>query len=109
MIVMDSTLENELEKVTQKIIDAFNPLKIILFGSQAYGLSNQDSDVDILIVMESNERPTERATRVSRLLRPRPFPMDILVRTPEEIHRRLTIGDHFIEDILRQGKILYER
>ena len=68
-----------------------------------------DSDVDILIVMESQDRPTERAVKVSRLLRPRPFPMDILVRTPEEIRHRLKIGDHFIQEIMNQGKILYER
>jgi hypothetical protein len=65
--------------------------------------------VDLLIVMESNERPAARATRVSKLLRPRPFPMDIMVRTPEEIQQRLQMGDYFIREIMEQGKVLYER
>jgi hypothetical protein len=47
--------------------------------------------------------------QVSRLLRPRPFPMDILVRTPEEIQHRLEIGDYFIREVLEQGRVLYER
>ena len=106
---MDRLIESQLDTVTRRIIEALNPQKIILFGSHAYGMPTPDSDVDILIVMESQDRPTERAVKVSRLLRPRPFPMDILVRTPEEIRHRLKIGDHFIQEIMNQGKILYER
>jgi hypothetical protein len=59
--------------------------------------------------MESDERPAARATQVSKLLRPRPFSMDIMVRTPEEIQRRLEMGDYFIREILEQGHVLYER
>lgn len=106
---MDTLIESQLGMVTRKIIEALNPQKIILFGSHAYGEPTPDSDVDILIVMESQDRPTERAVQVSRLLRPRPFPIDILVRTPEEIRQRLKIGDHFIREIISRGKILYER
>ncbi len=67
------------------------------------------SDVDLLIVMDSDERPAARATQISRLLRPRPFPVDILVRTPAEIERRLAIGDYFIREIMERGRVLYER
>jgi predicted nucleotidyltransferase len=106
---MDAHIEAQLGMITRKIVEAFQPQKVILFGSYAYGQPTHDSDVDILIVMDSRERPTERAAKVSRLLRPRPFPMDILVRTPEEIGRRLIIGDQFFLEIMRRGKILYER
>ena len=106
---MDAYIESQLDFITRRIVEAFNPQKIILFGSHAYGQPTPDSDVDILIIMDSQERQTERTDKVSRLLRPRPFQMDILVRTPDEIRHRLNIGDHFIQEIIYQGKILYER
>ena len=108
-LVVDPQIEERLQDVTKRIVEAFAPQRIILFGSYAYGQPNLDSDVDLLIVMESDERPAARATRVSRLLRPRPFPMDIVVRTPQEIQDRLEIGDYFIREALEQGRVLYER
>jgi hypothetical protein len=59
--------------------------------------------------METSAPPTERYLTVSRLLRPRPFPVDILVKTPEEIHRALDQGDFFIGEIINHGRILYEQ
>ncbi len=106
---MDRKFEQKLRDVTQKIIKAYNPERIILFGSFAYGEPTEDSDVDLLIIMDSDERPAVRSSRISKLLRPRPFPMDILVRTPQEIQHRRNMSDHFIEEILERGKTLYER
>jgi predicted nucleotidyltransferase len=106
---MDPQIEDRLEDVTKRIVEVFDPHRIILFGSYVYGQPTSDSDVDLLILMESDERPAVRAMQVSRLLRPRPFPMDILVRTPEEIQHRLEIGDYFIREVLEQGRVLYER
>lgn len=106
---MDPGIENQLETVKDRLVEAFNPYQIILFGSYAYGLPSQDSDVDLMIVMESQERPIARAAQVSRVLRPRPFPMDILVRTPEEIKYRLEIGNQFIWEVMNRGRVLYER
>ncbi|MGD9101781.1 MAG: nucleotidyltransferase domain-containing protein [Anaerolineae bacterium] len=108
-LVLDSRIEERLKDVTGRIVDAFAPQRIILFGSHAYGQPNSDSDVDLLVVMESDERPAARATRVSRLLRPRPFPMDIVVRTPQEIQERLESGDYFMREVLERGRVLYER
>lgn len=108
-MVIRSQLQDQLEEVTRRIVQAFDPQRIIVFGSHAYGQPTLDSDVDLLIVMESNERPAMRAMRISKLLRPRPFPMDILVRTPEEIRQRLEMGDYFIQEIITQGRVLYER
>ena len=106
---MNPQVEDQLEIVKNTIVEAFDPQQIIVFGSYIYGQPTPDSDVDLLIVMESGERPAKRAARVSKLLRPRPFPMDILVRTPEEIQYRLQIGDTFIREVIERGKIIYER
>ena len=93
----------------QRIADNLRPEKVILFGSYAHGEPTPDSDVDLLVVMETNAPATERYLAVSRLLTPRQFPVDILVRTPQEITHALKRGDFFIEEIVTQGKVLYER
>jgi predicted nucleotidyltransferase len=106
---METDFDEQIRNVTMYLAQALNPERIILFGSHAYGQPAADSDVDLLIVMDSAERPAARAARVSRLLRPRPFPVDILVRTPQEIEHRLDIGDDFVRQILECGKVLYDR
>jgi len=106
---VNSQFERKIKEVTDIIVASYNPQQIILFGSHAYGVPNADSDVDLLIILESDERPAKRAAMISRLLHPRPFPMDILVRTPDEIKHRLKIGDPFIQEVLKRGKVLYER
>ena len=83
--------------------------KDILFGSYASGEPTPDSDVDLLVVMETSAPPAERYLTVSRLLRPRPFPVDIIVKTPEEIHQALNQGDFFIRESLDEGLTLYEQ
>jgi len=98
-----------LPKAVRRIVEALQPEKIILFGSYAYGRPTTNSDVDLLIVMETSASASERYLAVSRLLRPRPFPVDILVKTPDEIRRALEAGDHFIHHIFSRGQVLYER
>jgi predicted nucleotidyltransferase len=98
-----------LEEVTERIVDALAPEQVILFGSYAHGKPTPDSDVDLLIVMETEERPSKRRQAVSRLFRERPFPMDIVVRTPAEMEQSMERVDPFIHDALRRGKVLYER
>ncbi len=98
-----------LPEAIQRIVEHLHPVKIILFGSYANGRPTQDSDVDLLVIMETDAVYKERTWAVSRLLLPRTFPVDILVRTPHEIDRALDKGDYFIRDILMRGKVLYER
>jgi predicted nucleotidyltransferase len=98
-----------LPAAVQRIAQALQPEKIILFGSYAYGTPTPDSDVDLLVIMETTASPKERYLAVCRLLRPRLFPVDILVRTPAEIKRAVQGGDFFIKEILARGQILYER
>jgi predicted nucleotidyltransferase len=101
--------EEALAEIIRRIVTTLQPEKIILFGSYAYGTPSGDSDVDLLVVLDTPARPAERYLCVSRLLRPRPFPLDILVRTPAEITRALEKGDAFINQLVTQGRVLYER
>ena len=108
-IGFQSVTDELLKEVTERIVEALAPERVILFGSYTQGKPTPDSDVDLLIVMESNERPSERRRAVSRLFRERPFPMDIIVRTPQEMKRSLERVDPLIHDILLKGKVLYDR
>lgn len=98
-----------LPEVVRRIIQALQPEKIVLFGSYADGTPTSDSDVDLLVVMETAAPSVERYLAVSRLLRPRPFPVDILVKRPDEIRSALEAGDFFICEVLSKGQVLYER
>jgi predicted nucleotidyltransferase len=108
-MIVDSLIEAQLSDAVGRIVKELQPDRIILFGSQVYGYPNQDSDVDLLIIMKTEDRPIKRVSKVSRLLRPRPFPVDIFVRTPDEIQHRVKMGDQFIMEILTRGKVLYDR
>jgi predicted nucleotidyltransferase len=98
-----------LPQAIKRIVRELRPQKIILFGSYAYGTPTADSDVDLLVVMDTDATPKERAWAVSRLLIPRPFPVDILVKTPKELETALANGDFFLREVLTWGKVLYER
>jgi predicted nucleotidyltransferase len=86
----------------------FRPQKIILFGSYAYGKPTEDSDVDLLVVMNRTRYRGERMSLRIRHAVSAGFPMDLLVRTPGFISKRMTWGDPFTQEILRNGKVLYE-
>lgn len=98
-----------LPEAVRRIVDALQPEKVVLFGSYAIGKATPDSDVDLLVVMETPASPTERHLSVARVLRPRAFPVDILVKTPAEMDRALNSDDFFMREIISQGLVLYER
>ena len=102
------TIEGKLQTAVQRLVAALNPKKIILFGSYAYGQPGPDSDVDLLVVMETDQRPIQRIIAVSELLSPRPFPVDIVVRTPAELVRDLQRVDPFMHEVVEKGRVLYE-
>jgi uncharacterized protein len=99
--------DEALVAIVHRIVAVLHPEKIILFGSYAYGRPSDDSDVDLLVIMETTARPADRYLAVSRVLRPRPFPIDILVKTPKEIAQALEKGDSFIQEIVSRGRLLY--
>jgi predicted nucleotidyltransferase len=90
-----------------QIVDLFCPEKVILFGSYAYGRPTSESDVDVLVVMPTKNQITQ-ACRI-RLAVEHPFPLDLLVRTPEYLSARLKAGDSFVQEILSKGRVLYEK
>lgn len=98
-----------LRPAVQRIVQELKPEKVILFGSYAYGTPNPHSDVDLLVIMKTNASPKDRSWAISRLLLPRPFPVDILVKTPKEVDKALKSGDFFLKEILTQDKVLYDR
>lgn len=98
-----------LPSAIQKIVEQLNPEKIVLFGSYAYGKPNRHSDVDLLVIMQTAESTKDRSWAVSQLLLPRPFPVDILVKTPNEVEESLATGDCFIKEITTRGVVLYAR
>ncbi len=96
-----------IRRFARQVAEKFQPDKIILFGSHAYGTPNADSDVDILVIMPARNKHS-KAYKI-RLTIPAPFPMDLLVRTPEEMRWRLAEGDLFHTEITSKGKVLYEK
>ncbi len=98
-----------LRPAIQRIVQELEPEKIILFGSYAYGTPNPHSDVDLLVIMKTKASLKDRSWAVSRLLLPRPFPVDILVKTPQEVEESLGAGDFFLKEIITRGKVLYDR
>lgn len=103
----------ELERITQQIVDKlrsdYAPLKIILFGSYARGTPKVDSDIDLFIVKDTNERFIDRWVTVRRILSnpSRKLAIETLVLTPQEVTDRLACGDQFVAEILEKGRVLY--
>jgi len=83
------------------------PEKIILFGSQAYGHPTSDSDIDLMVVMPYSGSPLHKAGEILRRLQVW-MPVDIIVRSAEDIERRLQLGDRFIQEILARGEVMYD-
>lgn len=98
-----------LPAAVARIAQALHPQKIILFGSYAYGNPTPDSDVDLLVVVEPNGSTIDRYLVASASLYPRPFPVDILVKSPEEVEHALAGRDYFVSEIVTQGQVVYER
>jgi predicted nucleotidyltransferase len=102
MVAMSDILE-----LSEQIVREFQPERIILFGSHAYGRPSPDSDVDLLIIIPHQGKNWELASRIRGTVRPG-FPVDFLVRSPGQLQRRLAMRDSFIQEIMSHGKILYD-
>ena len=101
--------ETEIERIVKRIAEGYRPLKVILFGSHAWGEPTEDSDIDLLIVKETSERFVDRWVSVRELIADpvRRIPVQPIVVTPEELDRRIARGDQFFQDILARGKLVY--
>src|SRR6266702_4166435 len=98
-----------LADITPRLVAQFQPYQVVLFGSYAYGTPDLESDVDLLVVMDSDEPMVQRIRRVTEVAKVRFLPMDVIVRTPAEMAQRLAMGDFFLAEILKKGKVLYRR
>jgi uncharacterized protein len=97
----------QLRAFARAVAERFDPDKIVLFGSYAWGTPGPDSDVDILVVMPTRNQ-LDQAYKI-RLAVPAPFAMDLIVRTPQNIAWRLAEGESFLTQIMTHGKVLYEK
>lgn len=101
----------EMEKIQafcDRIVREFAPERIILFGSHARGDAGKYSDVDLLVIMPFEGHSAWKGAEIRIRLRPG-FPLDLVLRTPEMVERRLALGDFFLQEVMEQGRVLYER
>lgn len=96
-----------LQSYCDAVAQEFRPQKIILFGSYAYGQPTPDSDVDLLVILPFRGNDLTKAIQI-RSRFDTPFPMDLLVRKPEFIATRLRERDMFVEEVMTQGRVMYE-
>lgn len=102
-------IEAYLKEAVRKIVSEFNPEKIILFGSYAYGKPTPDSDIDLMVIMETKERPHKRAVALRKILKNLGVPKDIIVKTPDEFERFRDIVGTIVYPAAHRGRVLYER
>ena len=96
-----------IHELSRRIAEEFRPERIILFGSRASGRARADSDVDLLVVMKCDGPGARKAAEILNSVEPE-FAVDLIVRTPGEIRRRLNLRDPFVVEAVRRGKVLYE-
>lgn len=99
--------EEMIQQIKEKIVSCFQPEKIILFGSYACGIPGKGSDLDLLIIQESDSPRHKRSIPIRRLFRGYRIPMDIIVYTPSELKRYKDIKGSFAHRVLSKGRILY--
>jgi uncharacterized protein len=97
-----------LTEIVQRLVNAFSPEQIILFGSHAYGNPNQDSDIDLLVIVAESDQPRYRRARAAyRALRGIGVPKDVIVMTRQEVEGKADIPSSFVSQALRKGIVLY--
>ena len=107
---MRSIPESLLSEAVRRLVSEFDPDRIILFGSHAWGVPDEDSDIDLLVVVpRSEERAVQRASRAYRSLRGLPGPMEVLVKTRDEMARFGRVAAALEAEILERGKVIYGR
>src|SRR6266508_1361945 len=98
-----------IQSIARHIVQRFNPEQIILFGSHAYGKPTVESDVDLLVVMDTPEDEMEAMVEIAKSLPILTFSVDVIVRSRRTLERRKKLGDWFLREVTQKGKVLYER
>jgi predicted nucleotidyltransferase len=96
-----------IRRFAGQIAERFQPERIILFGSCAYGRPHEESDVDLLVIMPAHD-VVNQSIRICVAFETRPFSIDLIVRTPEQIQRGLKQNNWFLREIMEKGKVLYD-
>ncbi len=108
-------ISQKIKEITEIFVKGFQPEKIILFGSYAWGKPTKDSDVDLLIIKKTRKDKHQRTDEVFDLIYEQKdfgkglfnIPIEPHIYTPQEIKKRISLGDFFIKEILEQGKVVY--
>lgn len=101
-------VEQKLQEITDTITQQFDPEKLILFGSRAWGTPHEDSDFDVIVIKKVKDHFKE-VRDIHRAFIGKRCPIDILLYTPEQFKYRQRRGDLFIKQVTKEGKMLYER
>ena len=97
-----------IRELGTRIAEDFGPDRIILFGSYAYGLPSEDSDIDLLVILDFEGKSFGKSLEILNKVDPR-FPVDLIARRPDDTERRYAQGDPLIREALDKGVVLYER
>lgn len=108
---MNEDIRKMISDIIEKLKNRYNPLKVVLFGSYAYGTPTADSDLDIFILKSTRKRSVDRFVQVKRIIYNPDYkiPVSPLIYTPKELEERLRKGDDFIKEIMEKGVVLYEQ
>ena len=102
--------DDRIGHLRRTIVQAIDPQQIVLFGSHARGEARANSDVDLLVVHDTDQTNREVRRRIEQLFLDRQFGLDLLVRTPEDVRRNVADRNPFYtHDIFEEGRVLYER
>lgn len=104
---MQPITEDIIQEIKSRIVSGVHPEKIILFGSYAYGIPTKDSDLDLLIILLTDEPMHRRVTKIRKLLQDIRIPKDIIVYTPQEVEKWKNASAAFITSIMKNGKVIY--
>jgi len=99
--------QSTIQELVNRIVTKFNPERIILFGSYANGTFQPESDVDLLIIMKTNLREVQQALQIRQFIKPL-FGVDILVYQPDQLEKRIELGDYFLQEVISNGIVIYE-
>ena len=116
---MSNQMNNQMSKQSERgeivrqmsefIKDKTKAERVLLFGSCARGDMVSDSDVDMLVILQTDKKPYQEAVAIRKMLDKQfgiPFPLDLVVRTPEQIQKRLELGDFFFKHVMNEGVYL---
>src|SRR6266511_6467361 len=99
--------QKAIDEIVRQIVEKFQPEKIILFGSYARGNPRPESDVDMLVVMDTPLKDVRQAIEICQQIEYR-FGLDLIVHKPKYLAERVKKGDWFLRDVLKEGKVLYD-